>query len=257
MSVTGQPYIYGAANPIRFSDASGLEPRPIHEGINERRSPGPTSPAPPVSNGLPPVKGSGIPYPVPGHSGSVNDAYDRVGSHFGFNSRLLRLLDGKETSDWLEGLLLTFGNFGGQVTSFGGFNITSEVARGVWDRHSAEIVAYFGEQGIPDDIRLSPMDWSETFIAEYALGSWKQSAENTEVSAVFAGLYLQDLTTKWENELSGQTRFAVTASLTPLDAALLDYRFQSSTVEEFMFQGVDPIGGLAGELNTWNRLWTG
>jgi len=37
---TMQPYIYGAANPIRFSDPSGLEPRPIHEGINRRRSSG-------------------------------------------------------------------------------------------------------------------------------------------------------------------------------------------------------------------------
>jgi hypothetical protein len=27
---TMQPYIYGAANPIRFSDPAGLEPRPIH-----------------------------------------------------------------------------------------------------------------------------------------------------------------------------------------------------------------------------------
>ena len=35
---TMQPYIYGAANPVRYSDASGLEPRPIHEGINRRRT---------------------------------------------------------------------------------------------------------------------------------------------------------------------------------------------------------------------------
>ena len=27
---TGQPYIYGAANPMTFADPSGLEPRPIH-----------------------------------------------------------------------------------------------------------------------------------------------------------------------------------------------------------------------------------
>lgn len=28
--MTGQPYIYGAANPITYSDPNGLEPRPIH-----------------------------------------------------------------------------------------------------------------------------------------------------------------------------------------------------------------------------------
>ena len=30
---TGDPYLYGAANPVRISDPSGLEPRPGHEGI--------------------------------------------------------------------------------------------------------------------------------------------------------------------------------------------------------------------------------
>jgi len=30
VTMTGQPYIYGAANPITYSDPNGLEPRPIH-----------------------------------------------------------------------------------------------------------------------------------------------------------------------------------------------------------------------------------
>ena len=38
---TMQPYLYGAANPVTFSDPTGLEPRPNHEGIGRRRVVGP------------------------------------------------------------------------------------------------------------------------------------------------------------------------------------------------------------------------
>jgi len=46
---TMQPYIYGAANPIRYSDPRGLEPRPIHEGINQRDRSGGASMPPPTA----------------------------------------------------------------------------------------------------------------------------------------------------------------------------------------------------------------
>lgn len=71
--------------------------------------------------------------------------------------------------------------------------------------------------------------------------------KGSKIDAV-AGLYLVDLIAEWEMKLDAQND---AIQVTPLEAALLDYRSGRNTVEIFIQTGKDENGITFDDLATW------
>ena len=149
-------------------------------------------------------------------------------------------LDDKETSDWIERLMTTLGDpfdpIGGplDVDSFGPLNLNPRTASDAIGR--SPIL----QQEIPGLLLLAS---DRQALAEFALG-------DLESSVWIAAAVLDQHRTTYASQSN-----SAPGGITPVELALLRYRFGEDTVDD-LAAGQTPLGpNVAAEVTTWRNGW--
>lgn len=260
VTITGEPYVYGSANPVTISDPTGLCGCENFEDLSGYAQPYSEASdqnnvtkywaAGHDQNGDPTGWWSrprliGVPagprienVDYRGQIGPAGNAYDAAGAAFNVDAGLLMFLDDKETSDWIERLMTTLGDpfdpIGGplDVDSFGPLNLNPATALGAIESSPILQAEFPGLLELARDRHVL-----EAFILT-----------NLEASVWIAAAVLDQNRSRYAaNSASG--------GVTSVELAVLRYRYGPDTVNRIA-SGSGLIGpNVAAELTTWRTGW--
>ena len=250
VTMTGEPYIYGSANPITISDPSGLCGCEFFGDLSDYAQPHSDASdqnnvtknwagywSRPQTVGVPTgPKINDIDYP--GQVGPNGNAYDAAGSAFNIDPSILMFLDDKETADLIERLMIALGDpfdpIGGpgDVDSFGPLNLNPATALA-----AVESSATLQDQ-FPGLLGVAENTWAfeRVVLADLEASIWIAAAILDQNRAAYSS--------------SGGGPVGVT----PVELALLRYRYGPDTVDGLASQSA--MGpNVAAEVTTWRSGW--